>query len=280
MQRARKWQTSTLLGKLLSPSVLPLEPFRLNTNPSQLLMDHIEPFLSQYRYFQNPTQLTRQDVEIIERNMHELQRATNKHLHAFFHDKLIKSNSNQRIRSEWLRWMGACLGDNKARAQEWSNYAHSPLMPSASSFASDGFFLNLLDLVLAYSMPFCFQSDLNSSSKLLRINFNYAASKSASFVGFDKETKLIPSSNEAESTILLESLDLNGRFNSFITECFFAGHLLFRLAFLSLNQKIMKLNGELARWQQTYQDLMTSQTQDPQMTRIKVIFRHPRIILN
>lgn len=219
-----------------------------------------------YKYFLKPTQLTRQDVEIIERNMHNVQQLIKKEQHKFFYESLIKTNSNQRIRNAWLRWLGACLEDNKAKAQEWSNYAQSPLMPN-NNFASDGFFLNLLDLLLSYSMPFCFQS-LAASNRLMKINFNYAnqASLARNFLGFDKETKLIP----ADEHRLPDGFEADCNFNSFITECYFATNSLFRLSFFSINQKIVKLNGELARWQQTYQDLMMSESQDPQMMRIKV----------
>lgn len=274
MQRARKWQTSTILGKLLTPSVLPLDAFKLNPNQRLLAAaaaGNVDPILNQYRYFQTPTQMTRQDVEIVERNMHDLQRLIKKEMHKFFHESLIKSNTNQQIRSQWFKWLGACLADNKAKAQEWSNYAQSPLMPTSGAFASDGFFLNLLDLALTYSMPFCFNT-LDSSARLFRINFNYANSQSSgNFSGFDKETRMIPfGDDESAGKELIADCVAHARFNQFITECFFVTNSLFRLAFLSLNQKIVKLNGELARWQQTYQDLMMSQTQDPQMVRIKV----------
>lgn len=247
--------------------MLPLEPFKLVTNPAQLLGGG-EPLQNNYKYFLNPTQLTRQDVEIAERNMHDIQRLVKKEINKFFYENLIKTNSNQRIRSAWLRWLGACLDDNKAKAQEWSNYAQSPLLPS-NNFASDGFFLNLLDLLLTYSMPFCSQT-LAGSNRLMKINFNYPnrTLSARNFVGFEKETMLIP----RESSFSLPSeLETDSRFNDFITECYFATNSVFRLSFLSINQKIVKLNGELARMQQTYQDLVMSQTQDPQMVRLKVI---------
>lgn len=268
MQRARKWQTHTILGKLLSTSVLPLEPVKLNSNPA-LLFSGGEALQSRYKYFQNPGQMTRQDVNITENNMHQTQHLIKKEMLAFFYDKLIKTNSNQTIRMKLLRWIGECLEDNKAKAQEWSNYAQSPLL-AQSQFASDGFFLNLLEILLTASMPFCFEQ-LSKSDKIMKINFSYASAalfqqQTRNFLGFDKETKLIPNSPSDEP---LKQIDAN-RFNNFITECYYATNWLFKLAFLSINQKLVKLNGELGRWQQTYQDIMATQNHDPQMMNLKV----------
>lgn len=230
-----------------------------------------DPIINQYKYFLNPTRLTRQDVEIAERNMHSTQRLINNSIHKFFYDGLIKTNSNNRIRASFFKWLGMCLDDNRGKAQEWSNFAQSPFL-SANQFASDGFFLNLLDLMLACSMPFCFKS-FSDSSKLLKINFTYASAsfKDRNFLGFEKETKMIPNNDDENSqNHLLTDLVSNAKFNHFITECYYATNNLFRLAFMSLNQKIIKLNGELGRWQQTYHDLMTSNSQDLEMKRIKV----------
>ena len=114
VQRARKWQTQTILGKLLSTSVLPLEPVKLNTNPA-LLFSGGEALQSRYKYFQNPGQMTRQDVNITENNMHQTQQLIKKEMLAFFYDKLIKTNSNQTIRMKLLRWIGECLRTTKRR---------------------------------------------------------------------------------------------------------------------------------------------------------------------
>lgn len=61
-------------------------------------------------------------------------------------------------------------------------------------------------------------------------------------------------------------------FNSFITECYFITNDLIRLSYVSVHQKLMKLNNELGRWQSTYQDLIASNTDisgNPQMRVLK-----------
>ncbi len=59
---------------------------------------------------------------------------------------------------------------------------HSNSTEHLAKFASDGFMLNLLDLLLEYSMPFCSTPYCN---KLLKINFTYALSSHATIEGLE-----------------------------------------------------------------------------------------------
>jgi ubiquitin conjugation factor E4 A len=194
--------------------------------------------------------------------MHQAQTLIRAELIKFFYDHLIKSNSNDAIRNLWLKWVCLCLEDNRARAQDWNAQQqimsqlhmsghHGPLR-----FASDGFFLNLLDTFLAYSAPFCADKCRTSRDKLLKINTSYASPdfKNKHALVFDKETRLVPRPESQQSS----QEQTTGSFNSFISECFFITNDLIRLGYMSIYQKLMKLNGELARWQSTYQDLMSS----------------------
>lgn len=255
--RGRLWQTSTLIGKILSPNVLPLEKYKFQNLVAE--PQH------QFRYFLTPGQMTRQDVEINEKNMHMAQQIINKEINRFFYDHLIKTNSNAKIRNIWLKWVGKCMSDNKSKSQEWTNYNQNPMsMFSNQTTPSDGFFMNLLDIFLTYSMPFC-ANKTTQTSKLTKVNPYYASSdaKLKSTTILDSETKFIPSRSV--------SIDIESNFN-FITECFYYTHNLIRLSYLSLYQKLMKLNNELSKWQQTYQDL--AQSNDPQMNRIKTMFEN------
>jgi ubiquitin conjugation factor E4 A len=264
------WQTETLVGKLLTPHVLPLIQIK---QPQSLFTDmgaNVE-----YRYFTNPTQLTKRDIEINEANIKQNQLLIKTAQKAFFYDHLIKSNSNAKVRNIWLRWLGLCLKHNKQKTQEWSNHMQTNMstmhlgLQQSVKFGSDGFFLNLLDLLLAYSMPFCPNS---YTDKLLKINFSYASPGFKGlrhFHGLDEETKLIPTA-ESDKEELIVNNDAN-----FITECFYSTHVLIRLAYVSVYQKIMKLNNELSRWQQTYQQLMenaAAQSNDANMNRLKTMY--------
>ena len=219
------------------------------------------PSETEYRYFTNPTRLTQQDVEINEKTMHQAQTLIKSVMIQLFYDHLVKSNSCEAVRNLWLKWLCMSVEDNRARAQDWN--AQQQIMASmylsgANSqlkFASDGFFLNLLDIFLAYCAPFCVEKCQTNREKLLKINFNYATAQFSykHCKSLDKETKLTPSNNTEETT-----MEKSASFNSFITECFYITHDLLRLGYLSVYQKLMKLNGELGRWQSTYQDLMAS----------------------
>ncbi len=226
---------------------------------------------TEYRYFTNPTQLTRQDVEINEKNLHQAQTLIKSVLAQFFYDHLIKQNSHEQIRNLWLKWLSMCIEDNRARAQEWN--AQQQIAPghfmSNNKHATDGFFLNLLDLCLSYSMPFCAEKCITNrrENKLAKINYLYSSKKFTQkhLVSYEKETKLIP--NEEE----ILNFDPT-QFNSFISECFYITNDLIKLGYLSIYQKLMKLNNELARMQSTYQDLQQASNIDnnPQLRMVKL----------
>jgi len=260
---ARDWQANTIIGKLLTAHSLPIA-----TSGRQSQQLNIE-----YRYFTNPTQLTKRDIESNEKNIWQIQLMIKKQQQSFFFEHLIRKNSNRLIRDLWLKWLGKCMFAHKAKTQEWMGYMQTNLHLNnnehLTKFSSDGFFLNLLDCLLEYSMPFC--SPTSYSNKLLKINYNYANSSSQTFIHeLDKETKLISSSSAGK---------VNEDFN-FITECFYATHSCIRLAYISLYQKLMKLNGELSRWQSTYQQLMDNSmmsSNDPHMSRLKSLYENMTI---
>ncbi|CAF0817504.1 unnamed protein product [Brachionus calyciflorus] len=256
--KGRLWQTTTLIGKLLTPNVLPLEHFK-----SQSMFSEPQ---HQFRYFLNPTGITRQDVDIAEKNMHQSQSLINRELNSFFYEHLIRS-SNLKTRNLWLKWVSKCIQDNKNKSQEWSNLNQNPLnmFLNQNMYASEGFFLNILEIFLIYSEPFL-ADKFDQTNKLFKINYNYpnAEIKQKNLSLLDSETKLIPNSSQGSSVE-------NSNFN-FITQCFYYTHYLIRLSYLSLYQKLIKLKNELAKWQQTYQDLAHSN--DPQLARVKTMFEN------
>jgi hypothetical protein len=267
-QNGRNWQVNTLIGKLLTPHTLPLfkqehqqaqNPFNLNASSNL-----------EYRYFKNPSTLTKRDVDLTESNMWQAQKLIKTEMRSFFYDFLIKQNSNAKIRQAWLKWVGDCLDENYKKSQEWNHYSQPAMAASFHNyntlvnFASDGFFLNLLDLFLDYSMPFCSNP---YSNKLLKINFLYSSSKKQNFFN-NKETCLIPAGSDNNNSAK-ETEEFN-----FITECYYGTNSLIRLSYLSLYQKLMKLNQELSRWQQTYQQLIESGSNDSHMQRLKTMYEN------
>ena len=194
----RLWQTETLIGKLLTPHALPIPmPLKqqpvaapLHANPLMAALQQHQQGLQavqlgvEYRYFSNPTQQTKRDIESNENSIWQIQSLVRKAQQSFFFEHLIRKNSNRLIRDTWLKWLGKCMHANKAKTQEWLGYMqasmHSNNTEHLGKFASDGFLLNLLDLLLEYSMPFCATPYCN---KLLKINFNYSIAKSVNVEG-------------------------------------------------------------------------------------------------
>lgn len=279
----RLFQVETLAGKLLTPHALPLakaskaqlpSPQQGPLNPLLAALQQQQPlqYNVEYRYFMNPTQLTRHDIDSNDNSIWQLNSMVRKVQQEFFFEHLIRKNSNRFIRDTWLNWIGKCMHANKAKTQEWAGYMQSSLHSSntehLSKFASEGFLLNMLDILMSYSMPFC---NNPYSNKLLKINFNYADAKISNIEGLDKETKIISLSEnqqQQQPPPRLPPIEFN-----FITECFYLTHHCLRLAYVSLYQKLMKINSELSRWQSTYQQLVESGNQaDPNMARLKTLY--------
>lgn len=290
----RLYQVETLVGKLLTPHALPLAmPSKSAMNPllgnilnltltfnnfiykyvfylAALQQNQQPQFAIEYRYFTNPTQLTKRDIELNDNSIWQFQGMVRKSQQAFFFEHIIRKNSSRLIRDTWLRWLGKCMHANKAKTQEWLGHMqssmHSNNTEHLSKFSSDGLLLNLLDLLLEYCMPFCSTA---SCDKLLKINYNYATAKNVNLHELDKETKIITLKEEQQQPpARLPPIEFN-----FITECFYLTHNCLRLSYVSLYQKLMKINSELSRWQSTYQQLMESGNQnDPNMARLKTLY--------
>ena len=77
----------------------------------------------EYRYFMNPTQLTRHDIESNDSNIWQLQSMVRKAQQNFFFEHLIRKNSNRFIRDTWLKWLGKCMAANKVDRVFSSRYS-------------------------------------------------------------------------------------------------------------------------------------------------------------
>lgn len=237
------WQTGTLLGKLLTPHFLPSD--RQST----------------YHFLQKPIELTQRDLEINQNNMWQRQQQINeKQIQMFKHFLLNRQDATSGdVRSKLMEWIGECIYVNRNKAQEWSKFINQNDL-----YASDGFFLNLLIILLDLSQPFC---KLYSES-LLKIDITYSLIETPTgsnvntvdfnkihIKGFDKETKLLKyDENITDLNQNMENFQPKTEY-TFITECFYATQKCFQLAFVNLYQKLMKLNQDLGRTQSTYEEL-------------------------
>ncbi len=61
---------------------------------------------SAFRFFMNPTQLTKHDIESNDSNISQLQSMVRKKQQNFLSEHLIRKNSKPFIRDTWLKWFG------------------------------------------------------------------------------------------------------------------------------------------------------------------------------
>lgn len=89
--------------------------------------------------------------------------------------------------------------------------------------------------------------------------------------GLAEETKIVTLSEEQQQQqppARLPPLDFN-----FITECFYLTHNSLRLSYITLYQKLLKVNQELSRWQSTYQQIVESGNgSDPNQQKLKTLY--------
>ena len=126
LKTGRDWQQSTLVGKLLSPHVLPLQ------YGDEIIIQH-------FKYFKRPTHMNKCELETDEESMLRTQSLISGEIIAFFYDHLLRQSSHAHVQAAWLRWLGACMRANNAKRQEWTNISDTAPAESDGHFASHGF---------------------------------------------------------------------------------------------------------------------------------------------
>lgn len=150
-----------------------------------------------------------------------------------------------RVRAAVLTWIGGCLHANHARGQLWS--AHNPMAAQlgALTTASDAFMLGLAGVLLRLCQPL-----VRPAWRVLNVDATYAAvaaadrdARSVHMLDLDKETCLMPAERRPTAA---------GAY-SFVTECFYMTHRALDLSYRVCIEQFFKLNRELRRVQQVYQ---------------------------
>ncbi|XP_063973591.1 ubiquitin conjugation factor E4 A [Diachasmimorpha longicaudata] len=217
--------SDTIFGALLSLSCLP------------------KSYGGPYDFFDKP--LTQQS-RTIEGNIWTALDALSKNLHKIFHS-LLKCSAETRHLT--LKWIARCLKANAARGKLWNTQGN--VGPALT--ASDGFMLNLGNVLLRLCQPFCLKYD---DPKILKIDPTYCAAepldeedsrtRGIHMKGMSKETCLIPVS-ENETRPVAKTF-------TFVTECFFLTHRVLDLGYRVVLEKLMKTTQDLSRIQRVYTD--------------------------
>ncbi|XP_033354839.1 ubiquitin conjugation factor E4 A [Bombus vosnesenskii] len=215
----------TLLGAL----------FSLNCLPKTVE----EPFY----FFEKPLHQTS-----IEGNIWTALDALNESLHKVFH-LLLKCSTE--VRHLTLQWIGNCLHSNANRGKIWNT--QNDVTFNSMLCVSDGFMLNLGNVLLRLCQPFCIKQN---DSKVPKIDPTYCAAdindqdecinSNIHLKGMSSETCLIPMSEDGARPV--------AKTFGFTTECFFLTHRALDLGYRVVLDKLLRANQDLVRIQRIYQD--------------------------
>ncbi|XP_050589401.1 ubiquitin conjugation factor E4 A [Bombus affinis] len=215
----------TLLGAIFSLSCLPktIE----------------EPFY----FFEKPLQQTS-----VEGNIWTALDALNESLQKVFH-LLLKCSAE--VRHLTLQWIGNCLHLNANRGKIWNT--QNDVTFNSMLCVSDGFMLNLGNVLLRLCQPFCIKQN---DPKVPKIDPTYCAAdvndqdncinSNIHLKGMSSETCLIPMSEGGARPV--------AKTFGFTTECFFLTHRALDLGYRVVLDKLLRTNQDLVRIQRVYQD--------------------------
>lgn len=218
---------NTLLGALLSLSCLPKK------------------IGESFYFFDKPLQ---QSSTTMEGNIWTALDVLNESLQKVFH-LLLKCSME--VRHLTLQWIGNCLHSNANRGKLW-NAQHDEFF-STMLCVSDGFMLNLGNVLLRLCQPFCIKEN---ESKMPKIDPTYCAAEVSNenestgqivhLKGMSSETCLIPTSEDGAKPV--------AKSFGFITECFFLTHRALDLGYRVVLDKFLRTNQSLVRIQRVYED--------------------------
>ncbi|GBM80653.1 Ubiquitin conjugation factor E4 A [Araneus ventricosus] len=224
IKNGKSYQNS-LLGLPLAVSCLPKSEF------------------DRYEFFQDPSRYSNQEHAITEERLSMPLLTIAKDMHRLFEKILRKSTDSREL---LLQWLGCCLDANSGRAKIWNSQLPEVY---ASLHGSDGFFINLLAVLLLLCKPF----SEPCSPKLAKVNPLYCAAP------LSTETKKngVHIKSISSETCLLprdEPMETDETVYNFMTEIFFFTHYAFRIGFHVVNEKMVKQNQELIRTQRLYEE--------------------------
>ncbi|CAK9829483.1 Ubiquitin conjugation factor E4 A [Anthophora retusa] len=172
-------------------------------------------------------------------------------LQKIFH-LLLKCSTE--VRHLTLQWIGNCLHSNANRGKIWNT--QNDVGFGAMLCVSDGFMLNLGNVLLRLCQPFCIKPN---ESKVPKIDPTYCAAEVNDQVecvnpivhlkGMASETCLIPTSEGGARPV--------AKTFGFITECFFLTHRALDLGYRVVLDKFLRTNQYLVRLQREYQEAQT-----------------------
>lgn len=219
--------SDTLLGAFFSISCLP----KTAKNP--------------YDLFDKPL---RQPNTIMEGTIWIAMNSLSEQLYKVFHS-LLKCSTE--VRHLTLHWLSNCLHTNASRGKLWNSHMEVGLLGVLC--VSDGFMLNVSNVLLRLCQPFCVKFN---DTKIPKIDPTYCSAevkneteslqRGIHMKELSSETCLIPTP-EGENRPIAHSF-------GFVTECFFLTHRALDLGYRVILDKFLRTNQDLARIQRAYND--------------------------
>lgn len=152
------------------------------------------------------------------------------------------------VKEKILTWLGNSISSNEKRGQIWSN--HSSMVLGNYTTAPDSFMIGLCGVLLRLCQPL-----VRPQFKVLLADPTYSAVKNDEAAGkqvhlkdVEKETCLI-AFEEDEKRVTADKYN-------FVTELFFMTHKTIDLGYRVCIEKVMRMNREIGRLQNAYQDAM------------------------
>ncbi|XP_011494935.1 PREDICTED: ubiquitin conjugation factor E4 A [Ceratosolen solmsi marchali] len=230
--RNGKAYADTLLGSLLNLSCLP----KTINGP--------------YYFYNKPFE---QQNSIIDQNIWIALDGLSESLHKIFH-ALLKCSYE--VRHMTLLWIGDCIHANENRGKLWNS--HNEIIDDKS--VSDGFMLNLGNVLLKLCQPFCSKPNdikilkIDPTYCVAQVNENEHYEERLHVISLSSRTCLIPTP-EGENRLMATSFN-------FMTECFYLTHLSLDLGYRIILEKLFKVSQDLARIQRLYNDVRHGSTSE------------------
>ncbi|XP_050447919.1 ubiquitin conjugation factor E4 A [Cataglyphis hispanica] len=198
-----------------------------------------------YDLFDKPLQ---QPNTVMEGTIWIAMNSLSEQLHKVFYS-LLKCSTE--VRHLTLQWLSNCLHTNASRGKLWNSHMEVGLL--GVLYVSDGFMLNMGNVLLRLCQPFCVKFN---DTKIPKIDPTYCSAEAKDeteslqrgihMKELSSETCLIPTS-EGERRPIAHSF-------GFVTECFFLTHHALDLSYRVILDKFLKTNQDLARIQRAYND--------------------------
>lgn len=199
-----------------------------------------------YEFFENPLHTPRSAYDNLAATLWNSTKIHLEAMHTFVKGFLLLGGD---VRSKMLNWIGTCLHANVPRGQIWNTHQMQNIFGNMTT-APDSFSVNLAGVLLRLCQPL-----LKPQLKVMIVDPTYCSVKES-----DKSAKGVHMSDTEKETCLLPVEEDEERLESdkynFVTECFFMTHKAIDLGFRVCIEKFFRVNRELRRLQETYQDAL------------------------